>query len=1025
MRRAINGLLITGLVMFASPFAYAQTGWSSPVNIDNSYQRFSGFSHMDFDSNGYIHVVWSDFSGSDVRIRYSTNMSGSWVKTDVPTPGIDGGRNNCCIIVTPDDIIHIFFQGDGGYGDKTHAWETTKPVGSGSWSTPLQISHNDGGNFDWACEDESGGILAVWVTITFGSQGGANYCRYKPFGGSWGAVEHIETGWNGDWPGNNFVSLGSNGKFYLCYSVDHPYYRVRDASGNIGSRHEINSGGGWAPRVIESPTGELAATWHVDWRNWVKTSSDGGQTWSAKMDFSTSGSDLDKNPVSVFDSEGNLHLTWQKNWDGSGSDVYFRSRVSGTWEAEYSLSPWDIGNAYPYKGSLVARSTDLHMVFPADQSPDDFYDIAYIKKGALEHPATLDSLTLSGDPLVADDTTQHTVTMEATDLDGTEDILDMRWLVNLHGDHAGEYRGYIAWAQTQEGIGRYDDVSNWNISPVDSGIGYWGFYMNNWGSDDYLTIRSVNESTTDNTRTVDFNFTVKPQYYTDGPLSDNDISGLMTHTTAYVGWQNYDLNFNVIDQLHNPVLENVSLNADKLVADDTTVYTLTETTSDGNGYADIIAMRWLINYQGDNAGEYRGYVSWGITPEAIGIYGGTENWDIQPVTSGEGYIGLRMNGWGQDNYIRLVASRETHNGNNRTVAFDFTAKPLFYEHGPLTDNDISGLVQDPYTGTGWLNNDLNFEIYPANFPDYDFDGDIDQSDFAVLQRCITGSGMTPPPTGCESCDLDDDQDVDIYDVAKFNLCATAPGIPADVSCVNLPVEGMLPDKAHNPDPASGTTGLPTSLTLSWSAGTGATSHDVYFGTSNPPTFQVNQTGTTFDPGLLNFNQTYYWRIDEVNNQDVRTGTVWNFTTASDAVTHLNRYVLTNFNTGDEYYLDRTYTISDMPASLEGTLGIKTNNDDRYQQVAQWLTFDLNVPADVYVAYDHRGTPPYGGELPQWLSDDFTDTGMTISVTDSHATPFKLYVRSYDVGQVILGSNFMPPANGTDSNYFVLINPAGQ
>lgn len=1022
MYRTFQNVLVIGLIAVAASFARAQTGWSDPVNIDNSYQRFSGFSHMDFDSDGNIHVVWSDFLDSDVRIRYATNMSGSWVKSDVPTPGIDGGRNNCCIIVTPDDVIHIFFQGNGGYGDKTHAWETTKPVGSGTWSTPLQFSHNDGGNFDWACEDESGGILAVWVTITFGSQGGANYCRYKPLGGSWGPVEHIETGWNEDWPGDNFVSAGSNGKFYLCYSVGNPYYRVRDASGNIGPRHEINSGGGWSPRVIESPTGELAATWHVDWRNWIKTSTDGGQTWSTKQDFSTSSSELDKNPVSAFDSEGNLHLTWQKNWN-SGSDVYFRSRVSGTWEAEYNLSPWDIGNAYPYRGSLVTRGTDLHMVFPADQSPEDYYDIAYMMKGDLEHPSTLDSVALSDNTLVADDTTLHTLTMQASDLDTTEDIQDMRWLVNLHGDNAGQYRGYIAWGQTQEYIGRYDNVSNWNIQPVDSGVGYWGFYMNNWGSDDYLTVQSVNESTSGNTRTVDFNFTVKPQYYIDGPLNNNDVSALMTHTTDHVGWSNYDLNFEVIDQLYDPVLEHVSLNTDKLVADDTSVYTLTETGSDGNGYEDIQALRWLINYQGDNAGDYRGYVSWGITPEAIGVWGGTENWDIQPVTSGEGYVGLRMNGWGQDNYIRPVAAREAHSGNNRNVEFDFTVKPLFYEHGPLTANDVSGVVQDPYTGTGWLNNDLNFEVYPADFPDYDFDGDIDQADFAVLQRCFTGSGATPPPTGCETSDLDNDGDVDIYDVAKFNLCATAPEIPADQSCVNLSVENMLPDRAHNPDPADGTAGLPTSLSLSWSTGTGTTSHDVYFGTSNPPAFQGNQSGTSFDPGSLDLNQTYYWRIDEVNATGVTTGSVWSFSTATSAATNLNRYSLTNLNTGDEYYFDRDYTITAMPSSLEGAPGIKSNNShDRWVEDTEWLTFDLNVPADVYIAYDHRGDPAYGGQLPQWLSNDFTDTGMTISVTDGDANPFKLYVNSYGIGPVILGGNYMPPATGAGSNYFVLLDP---
>jgi len=45
--------------------------------------------------------------------------------------------------------------------------------------------------------------------------------------------------------------------------------------------------------------------------------------------------------------------------------------------------------------------------------------------------------------------------------------------------------------------------------------------------------------------------------------------------------------------------------------------------------------------------------------------------------------------------------------------------------------------------------------------------------------------------------------------------------------------------------------------LGWTAGVGATSHDVYFGNVNPPLFQLNQVGTTFDTGTMNANITYY------------------------------------------------------------------------------------------------------------------------------------------------------------------------
>jgi hypothetical protein len=44
--------------------------------------------------------------------------------------------------------------------------------------------------------------------------------------------------------------------------------------------------------------------------------------------------------------------------------------------------------------------------------------------------------------------------------------------------------------------------------------------------------------------------------------------------------------------------------------------------------------------------------------------------------------------------------------------------------------------------------------------------------------------------------------------------------------------------------------------------------------------QGNQEGTGFDPGMLAYDTTYYWRIDEVNDAGTTTGVEWSFTTAA-------------------------------------------------------------------------------------------------------------------------------------------------
>jgi len=96
------------------------------------------------------------------------------------------------------------------------------------------------------------------------------------------------------------------------------------------------------------------------------------------------------------------------------------------------------------------------------------------------------------------------------------------------------------------------------------------------------------------------------------------------------------------------------------------------------------------------------------------------------------------------------------------------------------------------------------------------------------------------------------------------------------------VEQMYtPGHASSPGPANGATGVSPSANLSWAAGVTADSHNVYFGTSSPGTYQGNQTGATFNPGTMSENTTYYWRIDEVDTYGTTTGTVWSFTTGTD------------------------------------------------------------------------------------------------------------------------------------------------
>lgn len=103
---------------------------------------------------------------------------------------------------------------------------------------------------------------------------------------------------------------------------------------------------------------------------------------------------------------------------------------------------------------------------------------------------------------------------------------------------------------------------------------------------------------------------------------------------------------------------------------------------------------------------------------------------------------------------------------------------------------------------------------------------------------------------------------------------------------------QLPLRANRPKPSTGQIDVTHTAVLTWSLGYKAARHEVYFGTdaeavANADTNSSEYIGTrdlgseSYEPGELQWNTTYYWRVDEVN--DLASGSpwvgyVWNFTT---------------------------------------------------------------------------------------------------------------------------------------------------
>nr|MBC8473082.1 hypothetical protein [Planctomycetota bacterium] len=101
---------------------------------------------------------------------------------------------------------------------------------------------------------------------------------------------------------------------------------------------------------------------------------------------------------------------------------------------------------------------------------------------------------------------------------------------------------------------------------------------------------------------------------------------------------------------------------------------------------------------------------------------------------------------------------------------------------------------------------------------------------------------------------------------------------------NTTVTTQAGEYAWNPDPSNNSIESNADVVLSWTPGQNAISHDVYFGTTNPPPFVQTQPAASYDPpGQLVPDQTYYWRVDEFDGTDIFHGYVWSFTADHDMV----------------------------------------------------------------------------------------------------------------------------------------------
>jgi hypothetical protein len=111
---------------------------------------------------------------------------------------------------------------------------------------------------------------------------------------------------------------------------------------------------------------------------------------------------------------------------------------------------------------------------------------------------------------------------------------------------------------------------------------------------------------------------------------------------------------------------------------------------------------------------------------------------------------------------------------------------------------------------------------------------------------------------------------------------------------------MIPTAARSPKPVSGSVDVLPNAVVTWRAGRDAAQHTIYVGPDQStvadgtaPSVTSSTNSLDLSPLDLELSQTYYWRVDEVNEAEavsVWAGPVWSFSTvAALTVDDFERY----------------------------------------------------------------------------------------------------------------------------------------
>ncbi len=209
----------------------------------------------------------------------------------------------------------------------------------------------------------------------------------------------------------------------------------------------------------------------------------------------------------------------------------------------------------------------------------------------------------------------------------------------------------------------------------------------------------------------------------------------------------------------------------------------------------------------------------------------------------------------------------------------------------------------------------------------------------------------------------------IDDVQIYNHALTAEEIQTAMN-------GLVFEQAGVDSPEDGAIDVLRDVRLSWTPGASVHTHTVYLGkafddvsaadSDDPMDTLVGQglTDITYEAGILDYGQTYYWRVDEVNSAPDNTvfkGEVWSFTVEPFSIPVEN---ITATASGANATMEPENTINgsglndvDQHSSLPGHMWLTQTAGswiqyefDRAYKLYELLIWNSNQPIETFIGF---------------------------------------------------------------------------